>query len=159
MCSCMHIHVRERDRYYAVHRYLVVSLEVGVKAHQSHPPLKSREIYIPIDWKGIFCNTFFVNGLPSLCYKRRGRAPLWWLPILRVRGIPLRFRVFFSSSSVKVSVSGSRSVRPTWPPFCIRSFHLIYVVEHLASIFLLFILLLLLERSFRPMSESFSSTP
>ena len=129
-----HIHVRERDRYYAVHRYLVVSVEVGVKAHQSHPPLKSREISPLID-RGYFVAPF-VNGLPSLCYKRRGKAPLWGLPILSVRGIPLRFRVFFSSSSVRVS--SSRLVRPTRPPFCNRFSVLIYLVEHLVSIFLLF---------------------
>ena len=54
---CAHIHVRERDRYYAVHRYLVVRVEVGVKAHQSHPPLKSREIS-PLIERGYFVAPF-----------------------------------------------------------------------------------------------------
>ena len=35
---CAHPRERERERYYAVHRYLVVCVEVGVKGHQSHPP-------------------------------------------------------------------------------------------------------------------------
>ena len=117
---CAHPRERERERYYVVHRYIVVCAEVGVKAHQPHPPQKSRQIS-PLNERGYFVSPF-VNGLPSLCYKRKGRAPLWGLPILGVRGIPLRSRVSFrfssssSSSSQSVRVFLQPLVRPMRPP-------------------------------------------
>ena len=76
----LYAHPRERERYYAVHRYLVVCEEVGVKGPSISPSPKSRQIS-PLNERGYFSITF-VSGLPSLCYKRREKAPLWGLPIL-----------------------------------------------------------------------------
>ena len=168
MRSCAHIHVREKERYCVVHRYIVVCVEVGVKAHQSHPPQNQGKY--PHWMKGDILSHLFVNGLPSLCYKRRARPPLWGLPILSVRGIPLRSRVRFRVlvylylhlcrlGFLVVVWCGLRGHH-----FCNRSFGVNIscwsscLLIPLVRSSVLFILLLL-ELSFHSKSYSFSSSP